>query len=262
MLLAGSSDFITKRDCFTPLADVLPFKWKVDAARVKPNDTAQPRKLTDAEMDYYTKLGDTQKLYRVNTDRKTGKESWISLPESKRHRFDPNICWDLPTNGTGYITYRTDDLNDEPSYREKLGDQYGYDKIGTKETIEVMMNIARAWISDPRHTQPLEYGDISRPGGINTPDHSTHTTGKAFDVRLQRKDNSSSGGFSYTQSSIYSRDLTKEFILFVVRLYPGTTFLFNDPQLERFDDDTKNLVTSSYGHNDHLHVMLSGGEKQ
>lgn len=123
-----------------------------------------------------------------------------------------------------------------------------------------MIRIAQVWIADPKHTRDLEYGDVSRPGGINTPDHSTHKTGKAFDVRLQRKDNST-GGFSYTQTGTYNRELTKEFILLVVQLYPGTTVLFNDKTLHTDDKETNNLVNPSDGHNDHLHMMFPGGKE-
>lgn len=133
-------------------------------------------------------------------------------------------------------------------------------KIDTKETIEAMMRIAQLWIADPKHTRDLEYGDISRPGGVNTPDHGTHMTGKAFDMRPVRKD-AGTGGFKYTDTAIYSQPLTKEFILFVVRLYPGTTFLFNDPVLDVSDNDTSKLVTRSGGHDNHLHVMFPGGQE-
>lgn len=123
MLNAGSTDFLTTRGCSASSGELLLFKVRVDSAKVKPNDTAQPKKLSDAEMHYYTQLGDTQKLYRVSRDKKTKQEIWNPLSESKRHRFDPNICWDLPTSGTGFVVYNIDDLNDKASYREKLGDE-------------------------------------------------------------------------------------------------------------------------------------------
>jgi len=122
-----------------------------------------------------------------------------------------------------------------------------------------MIRLAKEW--NALHSDRLlQYGDIARPGGINTPDHSTHKTGKAFDVRLQRKDNST-GGFSYTQTAVYNQPLTKEFILLGVQLYPGTTFLFNDPVLNETDKDTRDIVNPSAGHNDHLHVMFPGGKE-
>lgn len=122
-----------------------------------------------------------------------------------------------------------------------------------------MSRIAQTWFA--KYSFKLQYGDISRPGGINTPDHSTHKLGKAFDIRLQRKDNSSSGGFSWSQTSVYNRELTKEFILFVIKLYPGTTFYFNDKEVNEKDMDTRNFVDSSKGHDDHLHVMFPGGRE-
>ena len=77
-------------------------------------------------------------------------------------------------------------------------------------------------------------------------------------MRLLRKDNSV-GGFSYTQASIYSQELTKAFILFVVKLYSGTRILFNDKQLNEFDKETRDFVNPSKGHDNHLHVIFPGG---
>lgn len=121
-----------------------------------------------------------------------------------------------------------------------------------------MINLASQW--DSKHSnRKLQYGDISRPGGINTPDHGTHMTGKAFDMRLLRKD-SATGGFTYKQNAIYDQALTKELILLTVRLYPGTTFYFNDPQISKNDSQTKNIVSpSDSSHDNHLHVMFPGG---
>lgn len=120
-----------------------------------------------------------------------------------------------------------------------------------------MISIAAEWIADSSHTRNLEYGDVSRPGGVNTPDHATHNNGKAFDIRPMRK--SGSGGFDYTQTSIYDQSLTKDFILLIVRLYPGTTFYFNDSALNTTDRATRDYVSPSGGHNNHLHVMFPGG---
>lgn len=132
--------------------------------------------------------------------------------------------------------------------------------IGTKETIEAMIKLASHW--DSKHpNRKLQYGDISRPGGINTPDHGTHMTGKAFDMRLLRKD-SATGGFTYKQNAIYDQTLTKEFILLTVSLNPGTTFYFNDPDIHTKDSRTKNIVDPSDAtHDNHLHVMFPGGRE-
>ena len=127
-----------------------------------------------------------------------------------------------------------------------------------------MMFIAREWAVHPQNINPvrkLEYGDVSRPGGVNTPDHDTHMTGKAFDMRLIRKGESNGIGFTYKDESIYSLPLTKEFILFVVKFYPGTEYYFNDPALWDKDNDTNKIVKRSGGHDNHLHVMFPGGKE-
>lgn len=86
-------------------------------------------------------------------------------------------------------------------------------------------------------------------------------TGKAFDMRILRKD-ANLGGFEYTQKSIYSFELTKEFILMVVEKYPGTTVYFNDPAIWRDDKETNKYVSASdSSHNNHLHVMFPGGKE-
>ena len=173
-----------------------------------------------------------------------------------RKLYDPAICWDLPENGVGFTTYRIDDLK-----KESLGElKYGYDQIGTKETIEAMIRVAKEWnVLHPDRL--LQYGDISRPGGINTPDHGTHKTGKAFDMRLLRKDGLLEG-CKYNQTLVYSRELTKEYILLVLRLYPGTAIYFNDAELNNKDSDTKNFVDpSDASHDNHLHAMFPGGRE-
>lgn len=214
----------------------------------KAEDTAQPRKLSDAEINVFVERGQNQKLWKR-------KGRFVS-----RHLYDPEICWDLPTDGTGFTTYRIDDMK-----RASLGEtKYGYDQIGTKETIEAMMRIAEQWAVLPLNKNPvrkLEYGDISRPGGINTPDHGTHMTGKAFDMRLIRKGESNGIGFTYKEG-IYSQTLTKAFILMVIDLYSGTTFYFNDAELNDKDAATKNFVDpSDISHDNHLHVMFQGGRE-
>ncbi len=58
-----------------------------------------------------------------------------------------------------------------------------HDQIGTKETIENIQNIARDW--DKMYPDnPLEIGDISLPGGVDTTDHDGHENGKIVDVKL------------------------------------------------------------------------------
>lgn len=116
------------------------------------------------------------------------------------------------------------------------------------------MNIAREWnalYSD----RPLEIGDVSRPGGINTTEHSTHV-GNEFDVRAQSK-SKTVGPLDIRGNQDYSQSLTKEFILLVRRLYPGTKILFNDVEFFSKDIETNKFVEeSSVDHYNHLHVIL------
>lgn len=163
--------------------------------------------------------------------------------------FDASITWDLPTSGTGFTTYNIDDL------KGKKGDDYGYDQIGTKETIDAMINIGVEW--NKLHADRLiQYGDVSRPGGMDTPDHSTHMDGKAFDMRPLRNDaNVGSAGRVPTPSDpAYNRAYTKEFMLLVRKLYPGTTIYYNDSTIN--NDAAFSFVTRMSHHDDHLHVML------
>lgn len=208
---------------------------------------SQPRQLSQCEMDFYVN-------YNSTNDVMWNLSKGVWNKNGPRVVFNDQICWDLPIKGTGYVTYNVDDL------KGKRNDKYGYDQIGTKETIEAMIRIAALWIAYPNHTLDLEYGDVSRPGGVNTPDHGTHMTGKAFDMRLLRKVKGI-GGFDYFNKTAYSPDLTKEFILFVANLYPGTEFYFNDPAIEKQDPATEKLVHRSGGHDNHLHVMFPGGKE-
>ena len=161
---------------------------------------------------------------------------------------------------TSFIVQTTLIMREENGSEKRFWtDKYGYDQIGTKETVEAMIQIAREW-KVLHSDRLLQYGDVSRPGGINTPDHSEHNTGKAFDMRPLRKDGRLEG-LTHGQKSVYSFELTKEFILLAVRLYPGTTVYFNDKALYQEDAHTKNIVDPSPKHDDHLHVMFPGGKE-
>lgn len=201
----------------------------IAAATPQPRPNVVPTQLSEAEMTWY-------RAYATR----------------RGYSFDNNICWDLPTSGTGFTTYNVDDLRGRDH-----GDQYGYDQIGTRATIDAMINIGVEW--NRLHADRLiQYGDVSRPGGMNTPDHSTHENGKAFDMRALRNDTATgnAGRVPTPSSPAYDRALTKEFILLVRRLYPGSTVYYNDTQIYN-DAAFRAFVSYSRDHDDHLHVMLN-----
>lgn len=205
-----------------------------------------PRKLSDVEMNWY-----------VNYD--ASKDVFLG---GVKKPFRPEVCWQLPRKGSGYVVYSPNDLTNEgrkSQGKRLLNDKYGFDQIGTKETIEGMIRIAREW-NALHPDRLLQYGDISRPGGINTPDHGTHNTGKAFDMRPLRND-AQLGNVPTPNDSSYHRDLTKEFILLVRKLYPINEFYYNDKQIYN-DAEFKGFVSRSDGHDNHLHVMFPGGKEK
>lgn len=203
----------------------------------KPNDTAVPRKLSEEEINYY------------------------KAKAKKGEKFNMEIIWELPQNGTGFAAYNKDDTAE------------GLDQIGTKETIEKIIIIANNWYSFPQKPdlpplRHLQIGDVSRPGGIDTGIHGTHQDGKIFDMRPLRKVMSDTS-LTYN-SPDYSIELTREFIRLVRRLYPDTKFLYDDPQIlndAEFSGFTrkgplkKNKKTGKLEetHNNHLHVIFTGG---
>lgn len=212
------------------------------------NQTPEPRQLSKAEIDLYIERGQNQPLYRNNN----GKLS--PVPESKRRLFNREVVWELPEKGIGYVVYNRNDISGSNPVARAIGDEKGLDQIGTKETIARIINIAKQWnalYSD----RPLEIGDISRPGGINTTEHSTHV-GNEFDVRAQSKSKTVAPLNIIKNPSDYDRPLTKEFILMVRKLYPGVTFLFNDSELNARDRDVSGFIAPAAGHNDHIHVIF------
>lgn len=201
------------------------------------SEEAKPRQLTAEEIDFYKKLDKKQ-----NWTDKEGNRAVNNI-------WRDDVIWELPEKGEGYFIYNRNDL----AGRKGLDDDKGLDEIGTKETVERIIAIAKEW-NKLHADQPLQIGDISRPGGIDTPDHETHMDGKAFDMRpLRKKDGT--GGFTYNDASIYSADLTKEFIRCVRLLYPKTTFYFNDKKIYE-DNEFKSFVSKKGGHDNHIHIML------
>lgn len=243
-LSSGLDILFPPTECSGYSMTMVMLKNAVDTAKITPVASNQPRELSETEMNFYSSYNQTPDVMW-----NFSKKKWNQ--NGPRVNFNKEICWDLPTSGVGFTVYNQDDLNG------KRNDKYGYDQIGTKGTIDAMVRIAKEW-NALHPDRLLQYGDISRPGGINTPDHGTHMTGKAFDMRLLRND-SKLLGLTYNDNA-YHRDYTKEFILLAVKLYPGTTVYFNDSVLHK-DPQTRTLVAPSGGHDDHLHIMFPGGRE-
>jgi hypothetical protein len=163
-----------------------------------------------------------------------------------------DVCWELPSEGNGlYSTYnRNDELAD------------GLDQIGTYQTIQAILTLAKAWKN--RNTGAiLEIGDISRAGGLDTSAHETHEDGKAFDMRPLRNDGGSGTPIGLDATSyhpLYHRDWTKAFIKLVQNLYPGSVVYFNDKFIYE-DPEFRNFVKFADKHFDHLHIIFPGGER-
>lgn len=105
------------------------------------------------------------------------------------------------------------------------------------------------YLSDDPDAAPLTVNDVSVPRGGDTPDHSTHETGMACDVRLPRTDGSA-GGITYHRDS-YDRDDMRA-TLEAIRHQPRVSrILFNDDVLVG-----ENLCESAAGHDDHAHFEI------
>ena len=106
----------------------------------------------------------------------------------------------------------------------------------------------------------FEIGDISRAGGLDTSAHETHEDGKAFYMRPIRNDGGFGRAFTWENVPPYHREWTKGFIRIVLQLYPGSLFYFDDSQI--YDDpEFRGKVIKYRDHDNHLHVILPGGER-
>ncbi len=164
------------------------------------------------------------------------------------------ICWELPVEGDGFISFNRNDV-----------DADGLDQIGTYQTIQAILTIAKTMRG--KGCPILEIGDISRAGGLVTSAHKTHNDGKAFDMSPIRNDGKiSERGFTYKDIPPYHRAWTIEVIRTVKRLYSGSTIYFNDPDIFK-DQEFRGYVVkmgeddAPDAHANHLHIIFSGGER-
>lgn len=176
---------------------------------------------------------------------------------------DPSVRWILPDRGEGYVVYNQNDSAlsafAPADARARHPRERGVlDQVGTRHTIESQQRIAGEWsVLSPG--RPLEYGDVSLQGGLSTADHSTHGDGQAFDMRPIRQAGTGSAGFTYDQSTVYDQEATKDFLRLLRRQHPDATVYFNDPQV-RDDPEFRGWVSYSADHDNHLHVIIPGGD--
>jgi len=96
---------------------------------------------------------------------------------------------------------------------------------------------------------------------LKTSAHDTHKDGKAFDMRAIRNDGGiSTVPFTWKEVPPYHRDWTKAFIRMVLQLYPGSIIYFSDKQIYE-DPEFQGKVIKYPDHDNHLHVILPGGER-
>lgn len=105
--------------------------------------------------------------------------------------------------------------------------------------------------------QKLQIGDISRPGGIYTPDHHGHRTGKIVDVRPLRNAADEDFPCYYTDKARYNRELTVIFIRFVRKSNLVNLIRFNDFEITNDSEFRNYVIKDSNGgnvHDNHLHL--------
>jgi len=66
--------------------------------------------------------------------------------------------------------------------------------------------------------------------------------------------------FTWKEVPPYHRDWTKAFIRMVLQLYPGSIIYFSDKQIYE-DPEFQGKVIKYPDHDNHLHVILPGGER-
>lgn len=222
--LGNSTVVVKPLSCSSLFADLTNLRGIINNAERSPNNTAQPKKISDAEIA----------KYRLEA-------------KKKKQTFNEDIIWELPDGGTGFVTYNRNDVKID-----------GLDQIGTKETIEAIIRLAQEWSVNPdnKDGRKLQIGDISRAGGLDTSEHKGHEDGKIVDIRLLRKDSATGKGanLNYNNPS-YDQDLTKMFIKMVKKLYPSIFIRFNDGDIAGKGEFTYvHKDTRGTTHDDHLHL--------
>jgi hypothetical protein len=218
-------------------------------------------------------LVDTAKEQRSQTQIQTQPVPIKVTPEPQQSKIrelplsaipkqgNPEIRYELPSEGVGYKFYNRNDTGKDANYYNKshgvapeLTGKILPDQIATKDTAERLETLAKEW-NKLHPDRKLQYGDISLPGGVDTKAHAGHQDGYKVDVRPLRNDDKVGDSARLDiNSSTYDRELTREFIQFVLEKYPEARFYFNDPQLIK---EFPGIVKSQPNHNDHLHIDFS-----
>ena len=172
---------------------------------------------------------------------------------------DPQIRYELSGKGEGYVVYNRNDTN--RNYKKsdgvapELTGKRLPDQIATKETIDKLQTLGKEW-NKLHPERPIQIGDISLPGGVDTPDHATHQDGQTVDIRPFRNDDKQTG-VTFKNKGEYDQQTTREFIQLVREKYPDAKFYFNDPQLIR---EFPGVISHKKNHDDHLHIIFAPRE--
>ncbi len=175
-------------------------------------------------------LGERTPLPTARPD--VGGPSWSrNLGSFNNTRIDV----ELPSNASDYMSYKP--------YR-----------FGTARTIETIKRVAERYRQQTG--MKLRVGDISKRGGGPIPDHSSHRTGKIFDIDMAFNDGRTTAepdrdSVNATwRSPAYDRNATRKLIKIIKAIRPEAQILFNDPVLVR-----EGLVRKYPNHDNHLHVQ-------
>ncbi len=220
---------------------------------------------------------------RINQAKETAEKRPISQPKPPRELTDaqiptggkPEIRWELPEYGDGFVVYNRNDsgafikdknLITDPNSESPYPNKKVFDQIGTKETINNIQDIAREW--DKTYSDnPLEIGDLSLPGGVDTSDHDGHQNGKIVDIRPIRTDDKwgewgyKKGGLTFNSKN-YDLGKTKDLVRLILKKHPNAKIIFNDKKI--YDnpefkgkighDPLYKIGTQDAVHDNHLHV--------
>ena len=147
----------------------------------------------------------------------------------------------------------------EGFYNVERADTRDNHDYGTSWMAEAIVAVAAAYRDAYLSTHPnaalFTVNDVSVPHGGNTPDHATHETGMACDLRLPLTDGTAPGGGVTYRHPRYDQSAARG-MLTAIRTCPLVTrIFFNDPVLVREGLCRKTSPTDSV-HDDHIHFEV------